>query len=162
MNNNSSKYVVYMLRPPQPVIFGETYAICTGTEISPGKYRAEYFILMQRPTETLHIGPPIIFDGQTFPPGLDAIDMNFAIDEANRQAEIDLLQLLESRAAELQRPELAYLPLGLEPRPSSLMGCWMRGLFSKQIPAIIESTKCPQLAFYLRLLKQNIAGSLRR
>lgn len=155
MTNSSAKYVVYMLRLLPPGIFGEAYAICTGTESSPGQYRAEHFILMQRPSEALHIGTPIVFDSSKFPAELGAIDIDFAITEANRQAEIDLQLLLEKRATELQRPDLAYLPFDLQPRPGSLLSCWMRGRFNEQLNAINRSTKCPSLQSYLGLLQQN-------
>lgn len=161
MTDKNSKYVVHMLRRLPTGIFGETYAIATGTEIAPGEYRAEHFILTQRPSEALHVGNFHIFGGK-LPPELGVIDIDFAIAEAYRQAEIDLLLLLEKRAMELERPDLAYLPFDLEPRPGSLLSCWMRGLFTTQITAIKDSTKCPSLAFYLGLLQQNsVTGSAR-
>lgn len=154
MTNKSSKYVVYMLRRLPQGIFGETYAIATGTEIAPGEYRAEHFILTQRPSEALHVGNSAIFGGN-IPPELGVIDIDFVIAEAYRQAEIDLLLLLEKRAMELERPDLAYLPFELEPRSGALMSCWMRGRFTTQITALKDSTKCSTLAFYLGLLQQN-------
>ena len=114
----------------------------------------EHFILTQRPSQALHVGNFDIFGGN-FPPKLDVIDIDFAIAEAYRQAEIDLLLLLEQKAMELKRPDLAYLPFELEPRAGSLLSCWMRRRFTTQITDIKDSTKCPSLDFYLDLLKQN-------
>ena len=93
--------------------------------------------------------------GGKIPPEAGEIDIDFAIDEALGQAEIDLSLMLEKRAAELNRPDLAYLPFELEERRGSLMSCWMRGCFAQQLTTIRNSTKCSSLAFYLELLQQN-------
>jgi len=153
MADKTSKYVVYMLRRLPAGLFGETYAIVSGTEVSQGEYRGEHFILTQRPSEALHMGEFEIA-GKSLPPELGTVDTDFAMAEAYRQVEVDLLLLLEKRANELGRPELAFLPFELDQRPSSLMGCWMRGCFTKQLMAIKDATKCSSLATYLSLLEQ--------
>jgi len=153
MTDKTSKYAVYMLRRLPPGMFGETYVIATGTEIAPGEYGAEHFILMQRPVEALRVGDVAVF-GRSFPPELGTVDADFAIAEAYRQAEIDLLLLLEKRATDLGRTDLAYLPFELALQPGALLGCWMRGRFRKQLMAVKDATKCPALAGYLGLLQQ--------
>lgn len=153
MTDTTSKYVIYMLHRLPAGVFGEAYAIATGTEVAHGEYRAEHFILTQRPNEALKIGT-VDISGKSFPAELGTVDADFAIAEAHRQAEIDLLFLLEQRASELGRPDLAYLPFDLKQCPSPLVGCWMRGRFMKQLMAIKDATKCPSLARYLSLLQQ--------
>lgn len=155
MTNKKSKYVVYMLRRLSPGILGETYAIVTGTEVAPEDYRAEHFLLTQRPSEALHAGH---FDiGGKLPPDVGVIDIDFAITEAYRQVEIDIQLMLEKRAGELERPDLTYQAFELQERSVSLLSCWMRGRFTEQLIFIKNSTKCPSLAFYLNLLQQNSA-----
>lgn len=134
-------------------VFGETYVIVTGTELSIGEYSAEYFILTQRPSEALHMGAFVI-SGNSFPTELGTVDTDFALSEAYVQAEIDMLLLLEKRATELGRPDIAYLPFELKQRPSPFVGCWMRGCFTNQLMAVKDATKSPSLASYLSLLKQ--------
>lgn len=153
MADQISKYVIYMLHRLSPGIFGETYVIVTGTEVSPGEYRAEHFILTQRPNETFRMGA---FDisGDSFPAELGSIDTEFAIAEAYRQAEIDLQLMLEERATELGRPDLAYIPFELEQQPNSFVSCWMRGRYNKELMAVKDATMCPSLARYLSLLQQ--------
>jgi len=142
-----------MLRRLPAGVFGEAYAIVTGTEVAQGEYRAEHFMLTQRPNEALQMGA-VDISGKSFPVELGTVDADFAIAEAYRQAEIDLLFLLEQRATELGRPDLAYLPFELEQCPSPFVGCWIRGRFTKQLMAIKDATKCPSLARYLSLLQQ--------
>lgn len=158
MTDNESKYNIYMLHRLLAGIFGETYAITTGTEIAPEEYRAEHFILTQRPTEALHIGRSAIF-GQSLPAELGRVDIDSAMDEAYRQVEIDLALLLEKRAKELNRPDLSYLPVELKPRTGSLLSCSVRGCFTKQLMVIKDTTKCPKLVRYFRLLQQNSVNS---
>lgn len=153
MTDKTPEYSIYMLRGLPAGVFGETYAIVTGTEVAQGEYRAEYFILTQRPIESMKMGAFDI-DGNLFPAELGTVDTNFAQAEAYRQAEMDLYLLLEMRASELGRPDVAYLPFELEQRPSPFVGCWMRGCFMKQLMTVKDATKCPSLARYLNLLQQ--------
>jgi hypothetical protein len=156
MTDDKSKYTTYMLHGLPAGLFGEAYAIVTGTEVSQGEYLAEYFIMTQRPSEALH---KCAFDilGSSFPSELGTVDTDFALAEAYSQAEIDLFLLLEKRVTELKRPDLAYLPFKLEQRGSPFVpfvGCWMRGRFIDQIKDITDATKCPSLARYLSLIQQ--------
>lgn len=153
MTHKISEYAIYTLRGLPAGVFGEAYAIVTGTEVAHGEYRAEYFILTQRPSESLHMGT---FDisGNSFPVELGTVDTTFVQAEAKQQVDIDLLLLLEKRATELGRPDVAYLPFELEQHPSPLIGCWMRGCFTKQLMTVKDATKCPELVRYLNLLQQ--------
>lgn len=158
MTDDTSKYNTYMLHGLPAGLFGETYAIVTGTEVSQGEYLAEYFIMTQRPSEALHMST-FDFLGNSFPSELGTVDIDFALTEAYNQVEIDLSLLLEKRVTELNRPDLAYLPFKLEQRNSPFVGCWMRGRFTDQIKNITDVTKCPSLAGYLSLIQQiSVAG----
>lgn len=153
MTDKTFEYTIYTLRGLPAGVFGEAYAIVTGTEVAQGEYRAEYFILTQRPTESLHMGA---FDisGNSFPAELGTVDTIFVQTEARQQVDIDLHLLLEKRATELGRPDVAYLPFELEQRSSPFVGCWMRGCFTNQLMTVKDATKCPELARYLSLLQQ--------
>lgn len=153
MTDKTCEYTIYTLRGLPAGVFGEAYAIVTGTEVAQGEYRAEYFILTQRPSESLHMGA---FDisGNSFPAELGTVDTIFVQAEAKQQIDMDILLLLEKRATELGRPDVVYLPFELEQRSSPFVGCWMRGCFMKQLMAVKDATKCPELARYLSLLQQ--------
>jgi len=92
--------------------------------------------------------------GNSFPAELGTVDTIFVQAEAKQQIDMDILLLLEKRATELGRPDVAYLPFELEQRSSPFVGCWMRGCFMKQLMAVKDATKCPELAGYLSLLQQ--------
>ena len=114
MTTGNSKYIVYAVRELRPSIFGETYAIATGTEFASAQFIAEYFILTQRPSEDLDAGSLQI--GGKVPPELGVIDVDFALEEAYQQAEIDLSSMLENRANQLGHQELAFAPFELRQR----------------------------------------------
>ncbi|MEO6918677.1 MAG: hypothetical protein ABI171_06615 [Collimonas sp.] len=153
MTDNMSKYTIYTLRGLPAGVFGEAYAIVTGTEVDQGEYTAEHFILTQLPNEALHMGT---FDisGNSFPTELGIVDTDFALTEAQHQVEIDLFALLEKRATALGRPDVAYLPIELKLQPRPFVGCAMRGRFMKQFKIVEDATKCPSLARYLGYLQQ--------
>jgi hypothetical protein len=88
------------------------------------------------------------------PPELGTVDSDFARDEALRQAEIDLFGLLEARAKQVSREELAFRPFELKKIASPLLGCWMRGLFTDQLMKMRDATACHHLRMYLGLLQQ--------
>lgn len=158
MTEEISKFAIYTLRQLPAGMFGETYVVVTGTEMAPGEYFAEHFILTQRPAEALQQGS-VAISGKSFPEELGRVDFDFVLAEAYRQAEIDLLWLVEKRATELARPDLAYLPFDLKSCASPFVGCWMRGCFTAQLMVIKGATKCPSLTRYLDLLQQiNKAG----
>jgi len=153
MAKKISKYTTYMLRGLPAGIFGEAYVLVTGTEISQGEFRAEYFIFTQRPAEALKTGQ-VNISSSSFPPELGIVDVDFVMSEALRQAEIDVFLLIENRATELERSDLAYLPFELSEYPNPFVGCKMRGRFTRQLIDVKDSTQCPSLALYLDLLQQ--------
>lgn len=153
MTNTTPNYAVYTLKGLPTGVFGEAYAVVTGTKISVDKYRAEHFILTQRPQEALHSGV-LDIAADTFPAELGAVDEKFSIDEGLRQAEIDIQEMLEARSIELGRPDIAYLRFELRACASPFVGCKMRGRFVPQLEAMRKATKCPQFERYLGLIQQ--------
>jgi len=153
MTDPTSQYKVYMLQGLPAGVFGESYLIVTGTELRSKQFAAEYFVLTQRPKEAMHMNA-VLIKGASFPEDLATVNCGFAMEEAYRLAEIDLGDLLETRATELQRPDVAYLPVRLKDYNAQLVGCWMRGLFSTQLMDIKDITKCDSLHRYLTLLQQ--------
>ena len=126
-------------------MFGATYVIVTGVEIAKNEYIGEYFALTQRPAESLNWGS-VSNSGKSFPKELRSVVIDFAMAEAHPQAEIDLQLLVEKRAAQLEREDLAYLPYELKKCASHFIGCWMSGRHTSQLQAIKDTTKSPSLA----------------
>lgn len=154
MNHQTSEYTISPILGLHPGIFGESYAITTATEIAANKYGIECFILTQRPKESLLVRSFDI-DVSGIPAELETFDLAFATREALTQSKIEIGNLLETRASELTRPDLAYLNFELSGSKGSIVGPWVRGRFSSQIRQISGITQCPRLKFYLSLLFQN-------
>jgi hypothetical protein len=155
MTKPNSEYKMSALRRLPPGLLGsETYSIVTATEVNADLIKAEYFLLVQRPAAALHHGT-IELNLKNFPSELERWDTSFALDEAQLQVEIEVGNLLEARAAELNRDDLAYLPFEFKSSGVSLMGPWMRGLFESQIREILRQTESPKLKLYLGFLVQN-------
>ena len=155
MTKPNSKYKISALRRLPPGLLGsETYSIVTATEVNADLIKAEYFLLVQRPTAALHHGT-IELNLKNFPSELERWDTSFALDEAQLQVEIEVGNLLEARAAELNRDDLAYLPFEFKSSGVSLMGPWTRGLFQSEIIEILRQTESPKLKLYLGFLVQN-------
>jgi hypothetical protein len=155
MIKSNSEYRVSTLRNLPPGLLGsETYSVVTATEINVELIRAEYFLLVQRPFATLHQGT-IDLNMADFPAEQERWILSTALDEAQRQVDIETENLLERRANELNRTDLAYLPFEFKSAAVSLMSPWMRGLFEKEIRQILQQTKSPRLQVYLSLLIQN-------
>lgn len=153
MSNPTSMYTTYMVKGLPAGVFGEAYVVVAGAEVMPATYRAEYCILMQKPVESMNVGGFDIATA-TFPPELGPIDAEFVCEESLRQAEIHLLELLETRAAELGRPEVAHLHFELKECTTPLLGCWMRGRFTKQLIELNGKVQCQPLRTYLTAVQQ--------
>lgn len=153
MPNNADKYSVYAIRGLPAGVFGESYVVVASANTSAGIYNAEYYILTQRPQESLRSGS-LRISASGFPEELVTVDADFAIGEGLRQAEIDMFELLESRASELNRPDVALLQFTLQSCQSPFVGCRMRGRFIQQLTDIGEATKCQTLSSYIRILQQ--------
>ena len=150
MIKQANKYVTYRVHHLPPGMFGEVFLIVTATSISVEKYIAEYFFLIQRPVESIYKSVINITDVY-FPD--ESLCIDFSLDEIYRQAEVKFRLLMEGRAAELERPDIAYAVFEMAPCPRPFVGCWMQGRFREQIAAMQRFTQCPSLASHLKLLK---------
>jgi hypothetical protein len=155
MSKLNSEYRVSTLRNLSPGLLGsKTYSVVTATEINADVIGAEYFLLVQRPSATLHQGT-IDLNMANFPAELERWTLSTALDEAQLQVDIETGNLLEGRANELNRPDLAYLSFEFKPTAVSLMSPWMGGIFDQQIRQIFQRTQSPKLRIYLSLLIPN-------
>lgn len=159
LKNIEQGYSVYMVGGIPPGVFGEAYAICTATDLPNAVFRCEWFLLTQRPTESLHSGV-VDISSTGVPKELGEIDLGFAMNEALAQARFDIFSLLEKRAQQVNREEIAYLPFELKRTPTPLLGCWMRGLYTNELRQMKLQTASYQLRTYLGLLEQ--VRSIRR
>lgn len=154
MTTGASKFSVYSIRGLPAGVWGESYAVIAAFESAPSELTTEFFILTKRPKEALNFSRLKIAVSQ-LPPELGKIDLEFALQEGSRQTELSLVDLLEVRAAELSRPDVAYLQFELKPTNTGyLLGCWMRGQFNSQLKEIQGITRCRSLARYLGLFSQ--------
>ena len=154
MTTEPSKFSVYSIRGLPAGVWGESYAVVTAFESTPKELTTEFFIMTKRPKEALNSGTLKVVVS-ALPPELGKIDIEFALQEGLRQTELSLMNLLETRAAELSRPDVAYLQFELKPtKTGALLGCWMRGQFNSQLKDVQASTQCLPLARYLGLLSQ--------
>jgi hypothetical protein len=153
MSKSDRDYMVYWINGLPAGVFGEAYVVCAAYALPNDVFKGEWYILTQRPQEELHQGM-IEVSGTGLPPELGVIDVDFTRAEALSQARIDLLDLLEKRAKQVNREDLAYLPFELKNIQSPLLGCWMRGRFTSQLKQIKDITGAPNLHMYLSLLQQ--------
>ncbi|MRV70672.1 hypothetical protein GJ700_02930 [Duganella sp. FT92W] len=153
MKDTDSKRLVFTLQGLPTGVFGETYVVVTGVELAPKHYLTEQFIFTQRPDEALD-ADSLEIDGRTLPDELETVDLDYVLREGVTQANANVLRMLERRASDLERPELAYGRYELVPRPSPFVGCKMRGRFVPQLSEMKAKTQCPSFSRYLRLLEQ--------
>jgi hypothetical protein len=154
MTTASSKFSVYSIRGLPAGVWGESYAVVAAFESAPNELTTEYFLMTKRPKEALNSGAFKVAVSP-LPPELGKIDLEFALQEGLFQMELSLMDLLEARAAELSRPDVAYLQFELKStNTGNLLGCWMRGQFNSQLKEIQAKTQCRPLAQYLGLLSQ--------
>ncbi len=153
MTDAISKYAVYMLKGLPAGVFGEAYAVVTNTVDPTGAFFIEHYILTQRPQESLKSGS-FNFHASDLPSELGVIDADFAMKEGLNQAEMHIIEMLEERSVELDRPDVALLQFDLQECEISFVGCKMRGQFLQQFADIRKSTKCPSFSRYMTLLQQ--------
>lgn len=153
MKKQNSERIIYQICGTSQSIFGEAYVIVTALENAPGIFRSEQFILIQRPIESLYMDTFLV-NGNSFPPEIAHVDIEFVLNEGKIHAETLVGNILELRASEIGRPDLAFTQFNLLNRNTSLVGCKMRGRFVKQFTEIKEKTKCSSLELYLSLLDQ--------
>ena len=87
MHQNTSEYTISPVRGLHPGIFGESYAITTATEIATSVFKIEWFILTQRPVESV-LMRSFDIDVSGMSEGLGTFDLAFATREAITQSEI--------------------------------------------------------------------------
>lgn len=154
----ASAYRVFALRGLPPGLLGtQSMAIGAATEVAHLRYLVEYYVLTFRPQEAV-ISGTIDFNLTGLSPEHGEFDLQSALEEARAQIEIETARLLEKRALELKREDLAYFPFTFAPDGVSLAGTWMRGHFVEQLRAIAKNTKCPKLSLYLSFVTQNAPG----
>lgn len=156
--STNSEYRVLALRGLPPGLLGtQSFAVATATELRPGKFLAEYFVLTKRPTETVKSGA-MTLDFASLPPDLGRFDLETTIDEARSQIEIETVLLLEKQATQANRPDLAYQAFTYTAGAASILSAWMHGNFIEQIKFIKETTRCSKLQVYLGFVLQNTLG----
>lgn len=138
---------------PQGGLLGKTYSIVTATEVGADLIKAEYFLLVQRPTAALHHDTFKI--NLNSPSELERWDILSALDEAQSQVKREVQNLLEARAPALNREDSAYPQPEFKPSGDCLTGLWMRGLFHSQIREILRGTESPKLKRNLELVVQS-------
>ncbi|MBT9613157.1 MAG: hypothetical protein IV108_07825 [Burkholderiales bacterium] len=154
MASEQSKFSVYSIRGLPAGVWGESYAIVTAFESATNEFTTEFFVITKRPSEALNSGNIKII-ASPIPPELGKIDIEFTLQEGLQQTELLLMEMLEARASELSRPDVAYLQFELKPTNTGhLLGCWMRGQFSSQLTEIQAKTQCTPLARYLGFFSQ--------
>lgn len=153
MQKQKSLRDVYQLLGLPAGVFGETYVVVTAIELAPNRFLSEQFVLTQRPNQALYSGAFEI-DGTNLPAELGKVDLDFAFAEGRTHAEFLVSQLLEIRANELGRPDLVFNRVEFTDRPSTFVGCKMRGRFVPQFLEIKKATKCDEFSRYLTLLEQ--------
>ncbi len=154
MPSAKEKYAVYSIRGLPAGVWGESYAVVTAFESAENEFSSEFFVITKRPEESLN-SSGIKIEVSPLPEELGKIDLDFALQEGLQQTDILLMEMLEARATELSRPDLAYLKYELIPMNSgNLLSNWMRGQFNSQLSEIKSKTNCPSLSRYLGLLSQ--------
>jgi hypothetical protein len=154
MTTEPAKFSVYSIRGLPAGVWGESYAVVTAFESAPNELTTEFFLLTKRPKEALNSGT-LRIAVNPLPPELGKIDLEFALQEGLGQTELSLMDLLDARATELSRPDVAYLQFELKPtKTGDLLGCWMRGQFNAQLEEVQNTTQCRPLKRYLGLLSQ--------
>lgn len=154
MPNESERYSVYSIRGLPAGVWGESYAVITAFESTANEFITEFFVLTKRPCESLNYNK-LKISVSPLPPELGKIDLEFALQEGLQQTDILLMEMLDKRADELSRPDIAFLQFELKHvNTGVLLGCWMRGQFNAQLKEIQSNTKCPSLARYLGLFSQ--------
>lgn len=153
MSDTDYIYKSYRLTGLPLGVFGETYIVVATSDSRFGGFSVEYYILSSRPKESMRTRTLEVY-AKDLPEELGVVDADFAINEGLRQAEVDIIQMLEERSIELNRPGLAILPFKIQEDNIPFVGFRMRGQFLNQLEDILRYTKCQRLARYMDLLHQ--------
>lgn len=144
----NSEYKISALRGLHPGLLGKTYSIVTATEVDADLIKAEYFLLVQLPTAALH-HRTCELNLKNSPPVLERWDISSALDEAQFRVKIEVENLLEALADELNGQELDFLPFEFKSNGVNLMSPWSSGLFHSQIREIMRRTESLKLKQHL-------------
>lgn len=101
--------------------------------------KAEYFLLVQRPTAALHHDTLEL--NLNSPSELERWDISSVLDEAQFPVKREVENLLKSRAAALNREDFACPQPEFKPSGDGLPGLWMIGPFHSQIREIMRRTE---------------------
>jgi len=147
-----SKYKIFRISDLPPGLFGLTYVVVVGIHTSGDYFKGEYYILTSRPQKLYQGGFRMSAAG--VPADLLVVDLNFIMQEAAQQAEIFMLDLIEEKATQLQKPDLMALPVNLKETSSPFAGFRLRGEFEPEIVEIRQKTECETLERYLGYVLQ--------
>jgi hypothetical protein len=139
-------------------VFGETYIITAYTLAprAPQFAIAEYYVLTTRADPALLMGKLSTHFGEIVPE-LGSFSEDDVHAEARDQALADLSDLLEKRAGELGRPDIAFVQLQARPieaRP--LLGAWMRNKWHREITWLAAGADNKKLARYCQLIVEHV------
>ena len=147
-----SKYQIFRISDLPPGLFGLTYVVAVGIHTSGDYFKGEFHILTSLPTKLYQGGFRVSAAG--VPADLLVVDLNFIMQEAAQQAEIFMLDRIEEKATQLQKPDLMALPVNLKEAPSPFAGFRLRGEFEQEIVEIRQTTECETLERYLGYVLQ--------
>ncbi len=150
----NSEFKISALRGLHPGLLGKTYSIVTATEVNADLIKAEYFLLVQLPTAALH-HRTFELNLKYSPPELERWDILSALNYAQPLVKIEVENLLEARADELNLEDLDFLEFEFKPNGVNLTSPWTSGLFDSQIREILRRTESPKLRWDLKLVVQN-------
>lgn len=121
--DDSSRFSVYSIRELPAGVWGESYAIVTAFESGSKELTTECFLITKRPKEDMH-SCALPIEVSPIPVELGTIDLDFALQEGLREADLLLMNVLEARATELDRPDVAHFRYELKPtNRGDLLGC---------------------------------------
>src|SRR5437879_9298663 len=154
MGATVERYETFQILGWPPGLLGEIYAIAAASELPDQTYRGEFFLFTQRPKPKLTHGE-ILIDVRNAPPDILKADLDFVIEESQRQAENALIDRLTERTEEIGRPDLLGLNVSLTNfKRWSLIGCWIRDLFHTEIRQAADLTQVGTLKRYLQAMTQ--------
>jgi len=152
-----SEYTVYSIRGLSAGVFGDSYVVIAG-EDNDDIVNIEWHILTKKPEETL-ISKYFSISPKNFPPEvIEEIGSpyQYGASQAKLYAELNLLELLEDRAKELGRPDIAsmYPRLELIDKTTMFVRSAVSGSHFKSVKQIHEKTMCGELKRKLSLTNQ--------
>lgn len=142
---------VFSVRGLPPGLLGESYVLISVWKPSDALWKAESHLLTKRPSER-RISSTVEFDISEYPAELPAMDEAAMEQEALRQAEMDLIEELERRAAAENKPEIAWQAYRLERSNVSSVSLWVNNTYPNVLAEIANKTESPKLRLHLKLV----------